>query len=103
MSILSIAQAFIGTLFALFVPGYLVTELVFKEMDLKEKIATGIAMSIGIDILLGIFLGYSKSQKELTGGITAYNAWFYMLVITAVLGTAVLLKKLSSRVGHKRK
>ena len=96
MSLLGIFQTIAGVLFALFVPGYLAAELIFREMEFKEKAGVGIALSIGIDILIGIFLGYNRRQKEVTGGITAYNAWFYLLVITAVLGTAVLVKALGN-------
>jgi uncharacterized membrane protein len=85
MNALSIIQIPFGLLLALFLPGYLVTRIFFKELEELEKIALGFVLSIAIDIALGLFLGYNETMKNLTGGITALNLWLYLGSITIIL------------------
>lgn len=83
--IFKILVAIIGVLFALFIPGYLVTLIFFKELKLLQKIALAITLSIIINVAIGIFLGYNETMKNLTGGVTVDNVWFYSLIITSFL------------------
>ena len=83
--ILEIIVAIIGALFALFIPGYLVTLIFFKELKLLQKIALAITFSIMIDVAIGIFLGYNENMKNITGGVTSGNVWFYSLIVTSFL------------------
>ena len=50
-----------------------------------HNLALGFVLSISLDIFLGLFLGYNENMKNLTGGITAYNVWVYLLAITFIL------------------
>lgn len=83
--ILEILQAIIGTLFALFIPGYLLVLIFFKELKPLQKMALAITFSIMVDVAIGIFLGYNENMKNLTGGVTAENIWFYSLIVSAFL------------------
>ena len=83
--ILQIIQIIFGLLFALFIPGFLVALIFFKELELIEKVALAFVFSICIDIIVGLFLGYNEAMKNLTGGITAFNIWIYLVVITIIL------------------
>lgn len=85
MEILQILQIIIGLPLALFLPGYLVARIFFKELEELEKVALGFVLSIAIDIFLGLFLGYNEYMKNLTGGITAFNLWIYLGSITIIL------------------
>ena len=80
--ILQIFQIISGLLFSLFIPGFLLTLILFKELDLIEKIGLGMVLSICIDIALGLFLGYNEYMKELTGGIIAKNIWIGLITIS---------------------
>jgi len=93
MIILDILHAIIGLAFALFIPGFLLTKIIFKEQEILETIAFSIAFSIGIDIFLGLFLGANETMYKLTGGITELNLWFYLLIITAILTVILILQK----------
>ena len=93
MIILDILHAIIGLAFALFIPGFLLTKIIFKEQELLETIAFSIAFSIGIDIFLGLFLGANETMYQLTGGITELNLWFYLLIITSILVVVLVLQK----------
>jgi len=85
MSILNIIQIVIGLPLALFLPGYLIARIFFKELDELEKIALGFVISIAIDIIVGLFLGYNETMKNFTGGITALNLWLYLGTLTIIL------------------
>ena len=85
MTILSVIQIVLGLVLALFLPGYLFARIFFKELDELEKIALGFVLSIAIDIIMGLFLGYNEAMKNLTGGITASNLWIYLEVLTTLL------------------
>jgi len=93
MIVLDILHAIIGLAFALFVPGFLLTKILFKEQEILETIAFSIAFSIGIDIFLGLFLGANETMYLLTGGITELNLWFYLLIITSILAVVLVLQK----------
>jgi uncharacterized membrane protein len=92
MIILEILQAILGLAFALFIPGFLLTKLIFPKQDILEMLAFSIAFSIAIDIFLGLFLGANEYMADLTGGITEFNLWFYLVTITVVLGFILLAR-----------
>ena len=82
---LQIIQIIIGLPLALFIPGYLIARLLFKELEELEKVAIGFVLSIAIDIIVGLFLGYNEAMKNITGGITSFNLWLYLGSITIIL------------------
>jgi len=85
-------QIIFGLLLALFLPGYLLARLFFKELAELEKMAIGFVLSIAIDIFVGLFLGYNEFMKNLTGGITSFNLWLYLGSITIILFVVWILK-----------
>ncbi len=76
---------------ALFMPGFLITLIFFKETKLLERILLSVAFSIMISIIIGISLGYNQNVKELTGGINSLNVWRIELVLNAFLIFVVLV------------
>lgn len=83
--ILQILHAIAGFAFGLFIPGYLATLVFFKELDHLEKITLGFILSICIDIIIGLILGYNETTKNITGGITSTNLWIALLSISIIL------------------
>jgi len=83
--ILHIIQIIVGLLISLFIPGFLVSLIFFKELEIIEKVGLGFVFSICIDIIIGLFLGYNESMKNFTGGITSFNLWIYLGTITIIL------------------
>lgn len=92
MTPLNILQIIGGLILALFIPGYLIARIFFKELEELEKVALGFVLSIALDILVGLFLGYNEAMKNITGGITAFNLWLYIGSITIILLIAWALK-----------
>jgi len=92
MSILSILQIIIGLPLVLFITGYLVARIFFKQLSELEKVALGFVLSIAIDIIVGLFLGYNEAMKNLTGGITTFNLWLYLGSLTIILVIVWALK-----------
>jgi uncharacterized membrane protein len=93
MTILSIIQIIIGIPLALFITGYLISRIWFKELSELEKVALGFVLSIAIDIFVGLFLGYNETMKNITGGITAFNLWIYLGSITIILLIIWIIKR----------
>ena len=77
----------IGLLFALFLPGFFITYIFFREVKLLERIVLSIAFSIMIAVAIGISLGYNENVKNITGGINQQNVWLWELVVTSLLGS----------------
>lgn len=90
--IFTILHAIIGLAFGLFLPGFLLTLLLFKQLDLLERIALSIGFSISIDVLVGLFLGANQTMKQITGGITPFNVWLYLIFISVVLGFIYIVR-----------
>lgn len=93
MNTMQIIIAVIGSLFALFIPGYLLVLIFFKELEHLQKIALAVVLSIITSVSIGIFLGYNETMKNLTGGVTAYNVWVYELLVSGILFVIYLLKE----------
>lgn len=89
-----LARTIAGFIMALFLPGFFIVMVFFEEFKPLEKIAYAIALSIGVDIFIGVFLGYNLAMKNLTGGITEYNVWLYSSIITASFFVIFIVKKI---------
>lgn len=77
--------AFFGLIFALFLPGFFITLIFFKDVKLLERILLSIAFSIMITISIGIYLGYDAQTAARTGGINPQNVWLVELWVTGLL------------------
>lgn len=91
--ILEILNAILGLAFGLFIPGFILNQILFKEQEMLERIALSIAFSISIDIFIGLFLGANLTMKNLTGGITVINVWISILLTTIILAVVYYLQK----------
>jgi len=90
--IFQLALAFI---YVLFVPGFAMTLAVFprlNELEITERVALSIGLSLIIVIAMGLVLGYSQTLIAATGGITAYSLLFGIGFVTVFfpchMGTA---------------
>ncbi|MFP4112318.1 MAG: hypothetical protein ACLFPQ_05430 [Candidatus Woesearchaeota archaeon] len=90
--ILDILHALAGFAFGLFIPGYLITLTFFKELKPLEKITLGFILSVCLDIIVGLILGYNETTKNITGGITALNLWIALLSISAIFGGILIYR-----------
>lgn len=82
--ILEIIHAILGLVFTLFLPGFLLTKIIFRDIDILETIAFSVVFSIAFSIALELFLGANKTMYDLTGGITEFNLWFYEIGFTII-------------------
>jgi uncharacterized membrane protein len=81
-SIIQIALAFIVVLV---VPGFAMSLAFFPRLDqleVSERLAISIGLSITIVVSIGLFLGYSAPLINLTGGITPYSLLTALTFIT---------------------
>ena len=83
--IIEILQFLIGSFVALFLTGFLITGIFFREFKGLEKIAFSIAFSIIADVAIAIFLGYDEAQAARTGGLNFMNIAKVEAIAIAVL------------------
>jgi len=83
----------LGLLFVFAIPGFLVTMIFFEKSDKFEKTILSIILSISFYVLLGVFLGFNETAKNLTGGLSTFNLWIYSLVINIALLVIYIIKK----------
>ena len=84
-----------GLVLGLFVPGFLAARIIFRDerIGTVEAFTYSIALSLATDVGLGLFLGATRMQKELTGGITASNLWAGLIVVSCILCLALMIKQ----------
>jgi uncharacterized membrane protein len=81
-NIIQIALAFIALLV---VPGFAMSLAFFprlNQLEVTERLAISIGLSITLLVAVGLFLGYSTTLINLTGGITAYSLIIMLACIT---------------------
>jgi len=85
--ILKILQFILGTAFFFFIPGYLLTLVLFKKgITDFEKIALSIGLSLAINIFTGILLAFNKI-------FTAKNLWICVIIISLILFIIFFIEK----------
>ncbi|MFC1686026.1 hypothetical protein ACFLZZ_03315 [Nanoarchaeota archaeon] len=91
--IIELLHFLIGAAFLLFIPGFLLSLVLFKELDILERIALAMGLSISIDVLLGLILGFNKTMAQFTGGITELTVWIILILLSAIFGFIYYKKK----------
>ena len=77
----------------LFLPGFFLTLIFFKKLDLIKLILFSFSFSIIIDVLLAFFLGGTKFLKNMTGGYTSLNIFGSLLFISTLLAVVYFLSR----------
>ena len=81
--ILNIIKIISGLLFGLFIPGYLLSLILFKKLKIIERVCLSIGLSISIIVVLGFFLTAISYLTNIKG-ITALTVWFSLLTISLI-------------------
>jgi uncharacterized membrane protein len=87
-----IIHAVLGIAFALFIPGFLLTLILMKDLDKIERFAFSVCFSVCITIFLGLFLGFNETMANITGGITEWNIWLYFIGISLALFLVYMIR-----------
>jgi len=85
LTIIDSLRIIYGSLFVLFLPGYIITELFLKRKDIIETIALSFALSIAIVPLTVFYL------NKLGMRINTLNSF---LTILGIIAIAVIIKKI---------
>jgi len=88
--ILSIIRVIVGII-ALFLPGYLLSFILFKKLKIIERICLAIGLSIVIIVFLGFFLTAISYLTNIKG-ITTQNVWFSLLIICIIFIILIISK-----------
>ncbi|MBU0756897.1 MAG: hypothetical protein KKF44_02430 [Nanoarchaeota archaeon] len=95
--ILELVQIILGLGFSLFIPGFLVVIIFFKEFNKAEKIAFSITFSIMISIAISIFFGYNEEWAAKTGGLTLSNIILAEFIVNSLLIVILLIQTFVQR------
>ena len=88
--ILQIFQFILGTMFFFFIPGYLLTIVLFKEpITTFEKIALSIGLSLAVNIFIGLLLAFNKI-------FTSKNLWICIITTSLILLIIFFIEKKKS-------
>ena len=101
-SIIQIVLAFIALLV---VPGFAMSLAFFPRLDqleVTERLAMSIGLSITLLVAVGLLLGYSTTVVNLTGGITAYSLIFVLALVTIFFLVIWALRAARLAIGDRR-
>jgi uncharacterized membrane protein len=84
--------AVIGFLFVLFVPGFLLSMMLFSSMRHMDRFLLSFGLSVAIVAFIGFSLG--TGAFGIQGGINAFNVWISLLIVSGVLGVIILVQRL---------
>jgi len=88
--ILQAFQVLLGAAFFFFIPGYLLTLVLFKkDTTYFEKIALSIGLSLAINIFIGLLLAFNKI-------FTSKNLWICITTISSILLIIFFIEKKKS-------
>lgn len=88
--ILSIIRVIVGII-ALFLPGYLLSIILFKKLKVIERICLAIGLSIFITVFLGFFLTAISYLTNIKG-ITTQSVWLSLLIICIIFIIVIISK-----------
>ena len=91
LSVLESFRIIFGSFFVLFLPGYVIVELFFKELEIIEKIALSFALSIAV-VPLTVFYLNKIGMK-----INTLNSFLTILGIIVITIIIYLIKKAKER------
>jgi uncharacterized membrane protein len=83
--------AAMGFLFVFFVPGFLLSFLVFSKMRALDRFLLGFGLSLAVVAVIAFILG--TEAFGITGGYSAFNVWMSLLIVSGIVGIAVLFQR----------
>ena len=100
-----IFQLTLAFIYVLFVPGFAMSLAVFprrNQLEITERLALSIGLSLTIVIALGLILGYAQTLVAATGGVTAYSLGFGIGIVTVFFLAIWVLRRAELAVVERR-
>ena len=101
----SILQVIFAFIYVLVVPGFAASLAAFprlNQLEITERIALSIGLSLTIVITLGLAIGYVSTLVAATGGITAYSLIIGIGLITVFFLVIWALRRAELTVAERR-
>jgi hypothetical protein len=101
----NILQLILAFIYVLVVPGFAVSLAAFptfNELEITERLALSIGLSLTIVITFGLVIGYVPFLVAATGGITAYSLFFGIGLITVFFLVIWMLRRANLAVIDRR-
>lgn len=105
-SILTILRYVLGSLFILYLPGYVVVEALYpseRELSPLERLALSIGLSLAIVPLLGLLLNYTPWGIRLTPVTTALLIFIVTIAVVAAYRKAVVVRLEAELINRRNK
>ncbi|MBN2127433.1 MAG: DUF1616 domain-containing protein, partial [Candidatus Diapherotrites archaeon] len=87
-----------GSVYVLFIPGFIMTYLFFKELDSLERIALGFALSISVIPLLTFYLNLIGMKIN---SLNVFIEIFVVIVLCLVFLKYDIVEKVKKRFSRK--
>lgn len=101
----NIAQIALAFIVVLVVPGFAASLAFFprlNQLEVTERLAISIGLSITIVVSIGLFLGYAPILISMTGGIAPYSLLAALAFITILFLIVWALRAASSAIKASR-
>jgi len=89
--IFEIIQIVFGIIFVLFLPGFLLSLVILKDMENIERIALAIGLSISIVVALGFSLTFIGNFINIRL-ITSYYVWISLALLSLIFGMLIIFR-----------
>jgi len=90
--ILDIIRIIGGILISMFIPGYLLSLILYKKINIIERICLAFGFSVFIIVFLGFFLtgvSYTFNIK----GITSLSVWLSLSLVSIIFALGILVRR----------
>lgn len=95
-SVWSLVRIVVGMIFVLFIPGYLLVQLLYpgKEMDTIERLALSLGLSLALTSLIGLILNYTPWSIRLEPMVILLSLFSITLALSATYRVFLLRRNL---------
>jgi uncharacterized membrane protein len=89
--IVELIRIVLGILIVLFMPGYLLSVVLFRKLRAIERIGLALGLSVFIVVFMGFFLTVLVHLTSLEG-ITTQSVWISLSLVSLFFGVIIILQ-----------
>ena len=89
--IFSIIRIILGLSFTLFIPGYLLSLILFRKLKIIERICLSFGLSVVIVVFFAFFLTLISNITN-AKGITTFSVWLSLLTVSIIFIILIFAK-----------
>ena len=89
--IFNLIRITLGLVFVVFLPGYLLSRILFRELKIIERICLAFGLSVLITVILSFFLTAISNLTNLKA-INVYSVWISLLGLCTIFVIMIISK-----------